>query len=79
MVHGKGKVGFPAPKIQYCNLPVLRELGQDILNKLQETVDLAEFIILCLYNFPFIGLHAQVHQKPHFFPWVKDIILFSIM
>ena len=46
IVNCKCQIGFTASKIQNRYFPVLRELRKNILDKLQETVDLAELIKL---------------------------------
>lgn len=60
IVNCKCQIGFTASKIQNRYFPVLRELRKNILDKLQETVDLAELIKLCPHDFPFFCHNSQI-------------------
>ena len=63
VIHGKGQVGLSASKIDDDIFPGLIQLWQDILDKLQEPVDLAEFIITAFYDPSVLRLHAKIDQK----------------
>lgn len=60
IVNCKCQIGFAASKIQNRYFPVLRELWKNILDKLQETVDLAELIKLCPNDFPLFCHNSQI-------------------
>ena len=60
VIHGKGQVGLSASKIDDDIFPGLIQLWQDILDKLQEPVDLAEFVVTAFYDLSILRLHTKI-------------------
>ena len=63
IINCKCQIGFTASKIQNRYFPVLRELRKNILDKLQETVDLAKFVVAGFHNFAFCRHGTVIYQK----------------
>ena len=63
IVHGKGKIGLSAAKINHSQFPASWQTGTDILNKFQKPVNLPELIVLSVYYFSLRSHDSQLHQK----------------
>ena len=61
IIHGKGKVRFSASEVNDAHRSVCWKLTHNVLDKFQITVNLAELIVLRLYDFALRGLHAESH------------------
>ena len=79
IIHGKRQVGLPAAKIQDRKLPVLIKDRKDILDKLKETIDLAEFVESCMDDPSFRRHNSQVLKKWHRHVLFQNVLLLSVM
>ena len=79
VIHCKGQIRLSASKIDHRDLPVPAQHRADILDKFQKTVDLAEFIILCLYDLPFHRHHAKLYKKRHRLTFRKQILFRAVV
>ena len=79
IIHRKRKIRLSTSKIKDCHFPVFGKFGKDILNKLQKTIDLSEFIITTVYNLPLRSHNSQVDQKFYRFSLFQNVPLLPIM
>ena len=79
IIHRKRKIRLSTSKIQDCHFPVSGKFGKDILNKLQKTIDLSEFVITTVYNLPLRSHNSQVDQKFYRFSLFQNVPLLPIM
>ena len=79
MVHGKGKIGLAAAKVNDGCLLFLVQVWEDVLNELQETVNLAVFIVTAVHNPAFLCHDPQIHQERDRTAFLKDIGLLAVM
>ena len=79
IIHGKGQIGLAAAKIQDRKLPILWQRGNDIFDKFQEPVNLAELVVAGVHHAPLRRHDAQIHQKGNRPPLLQKIRLLSIM
>ena len=60
IIHGKRQVRFTTPKIKNCDLPILWKSWQNIIDKLQVTVDLPKLVKPGMNNLAILCHHAQI-------------------
>ena len=75
----KVRIRLSTAKINDPGLLILIKLWKHILNKLQEPVDLAEFIILRVDDRPVLRLDTKFHKERNRDPLFQDIPFLPIM
>ena len=79
VVHGECEIRFPASEIQDRKLPPLLQPGEDILDKFQEAVDLAEFVRLRPHDLPVLCHHSQVSEERDRHAFLQDVMFLPVM
>ena len=78
IVQNKGEIGLAAAKVQ--NADAVGAIVPDPLShQLHETVDLAEFIVLCPDDPEILCKHAEVDQRRDILTLTQDVILFPVV
>ena len=79
IIHRKGQIRFSTSKINDRIRPVRIEIRKYILNKFQETVDLAKFVVAGFHNFAFCRHDTEIYQKWDWDAFLKDVFFSTVM
>ena len=83
VVHGKSQVRFPASEVKDGQLPAflrpVLQARQDVLDKFQKAVDLAELVEFRVDHLSLPGHDSQIHQERHRRPLPEDVSLLSVV